>query len=71
MAKFTLTTTEINWLVMALNHDIAFMQDEINQNPDDQILFAVGRATIDARKALRTKLTDIQASDAKMISVIK
>ena len=68
VSKFTLTRTELDWLVSALNHQLANLQEEVD-SADSDIIRNLGRLTIDTRTALRTKLNDIQASNVRTIAI--
>ena len=68
-AKFTLTKTEISWIIMALNHDIAEIQHEVDHATSD-LVYDLGCITLAGRNALKTKLSDIEASDAKIIAIV-
>lgn len=68
----TLTRTEVSWLVMALNHEIAAVQDEIEQadGAHQNLIQALGRHMVETREALKTKLMDVEASKAKTIKIV-
>lgn len=66
--RASLTRTELDWLVMALNHHIADIQKEVD-GAKDVLGVTLGQMAIDGRTNLRTKLTDIIMSGRKTITI--
>ena len=64
----SLTRTELDWCVMALNHDIAAMQAEIDASQDDAVA-SIAKIAIDGRETLRTKLLDIIMNGQKTVAI--
>lgn len=65
----SLTRTELDWCVMALNHDIASIQAEIDAAKGNETIAGIGQMAIESREALRTKLTDIIMSGQKNVAI--
>ena len=70
MRKNELTTTQINWIITALNHEVASIRDEIDHAEDGSPISAIGEILMDERTALVTKLTDMIATGCKIIRLI-
>ena len=70
MRKNEITTTQVNWIITALNHDIASIRDEIDHAEDGSPITAIGEILMDERTALVTKLTDMIANGCKTIRLI-
>ena len=67
--KLTLSDVELNWIIMALTHDIVAIKEEIASS-DADLASWLGENAIDNRDRLITKLTDMKLSGAKRITLI-
>lgn len=66
--KLTLSDVELNWIIMALTHDIVAIKEEIASS-DADLASWLGENAIDNRDRLITKLTDMKLSGAKHITL--
>ena len=64
----SLTFTEIQWIIMALNHDAARLRDEAEAF-EGQGIGAVSELMMEDRKALAQRLGDIVNTGAKSIRI--
>lgn len=69
MTKYQLSRTQIDWLVMALNHHIAEVKAEMDASPDGSPTQALGEIFICGRERLLTTLMDVANSNAKTIYI--
>lgn len=67
--KHYLTKTQLDWLVMALNHHIAEVRAEMDSAPDDSPAQSLGEMFISGRSSLLMTLTDIINGNAKTIGI--
>ena len=67
--KLTLSDVELNWIIMALTHDIVAIKEEVASS-DTDLASWLGENAIDNRDRLITKLTDMKLSGAKRITLI-
>lgn len=67
MGNNELTYTQLDWIVQALNHYVAYVRDEMDKAPDGSPILAFGEIVIDSRSALATKIKDISVSKHKTI----
>ena len=66
--KYYLTQAELNWIVMALQHDIAAMRDECSVTDSDGVR-KLGFMAIENREKLVTRIMDMMSKNAKHIEV--
>ena len=59
MCKVSLSKAEINWIVMALNHDLSALRMDYDSAGDGSPLQALSELAIDNRERLVRKLTDV------------
>lgn len=59
MCKVSLSKAEINWIVMALNHDLSALRTDYDSACDGSPLQSLSELAIDNRERLIRKLTDI------------
>ena len=64
----TLSSTELGWIVQALNHEIVTYRIEIEET-DSDVIKNLGYLAIETRTKLVTKLTDLINSKAKRIEI--
>ena len=67
--KYQLTKTEINWIVMALQHEIAEIKHEMDAAEDGSPVQSLGEIAIGGRESLITKLNDALSENAKIIAI--
>jgi len=70
MPKYTLSTTEIKWIISALNLHIANVKAEMEAVEDGSPIYAIGECVVDGREELVIKLTDIINDKTKQIKII-
>ena len=64
-----LTSTEIAWIVQALNREIVTYRNEIKET-DSDVVKNLGYLVIETRTNLVTKLTDIACGTKKYIEIV-
>ena len=64
-----LTTTELQWIINALNHDIDYTKREMDGASDGAPIQAFGEVIIDGRENLVRKLCDIVKSKTKVVGI--
>lgn len=67
--RYKLSTTELRWIINALNHTIANMKAEMDSASDDSPIQSFGELAVDGRTQLVNKLTDVIQSGAKSIGI--
>ena len=67
--KYQLTLTQVHWIVLALQHHIAEVKQEMDAAPDSAPQQALGELFIEGRERLVTMLTDVLYEKAKTISI--
>ena len=67
MRKHRLSTTELNWIINALNHDIDYTKKEMDVAADGAPIQAFGEVMIEGRENLVRKITDIIKSNVKTV----
>jgi len=67
--KWYLTNAELNWIVLALNHEIASLRYDAD-NTDSDLVRKLGRRSAEGREELVTKITDFMSANAKRIEII-
>lgn len=68
--KPTISSTEIRWMVNALQHRIAATRDEMDKAVEGSPVWSIGELQIANYSALVTKLMDIEQSDCKSVRII-
>ena len=63
-----LSTTELGWIVQALNHEIVTYRIEIEET-DSDVVKNLSYLAIETRTKLVTKLTDLINSNAKRVEI--
>ena len=66
---YTLSRTEMNWIIMALNHDIAALHEERGHMYDDQ-MDKLADLAISNHERLVTKLMDAQNDNVTNIALV-
>lgn len=69
MRKHRLSTTELNWIINALNHDIDYTKNEMDGAADGAPIQAFGEVIIEGRESLVRKITDIIKSNVKTVGI--
>ena len=64
-----LTTTQLQWIEQALNHEIASYQQE-SESTDSELVRNLSAMAVESRTTLRTIISDIIHSNAKRIEVV-
>ena len=67
--KHSLTTTELNWIINALNHDIDFTKKEMDVASDGAPIQAFGEVIIQGRENLVRKISDIIKGNVKVVGI--
>jgi len=67
---YKLTRTQIGWIVLALQHEVANCKAEMDAAEDGSPLQALGEIVVESRENLITLLNDIQHSGAKRITIV-
>ena len=67
-SRWCLSQTELNWIVLALNHDIATLRSEA-EHSDSDVVRSIGFTAIESREKLVTKITDMMDANVKKIDV--
>jgi hypothetical protein len=70
MTTNTLSYAELNWMVLALNHELVDLKREYDAAPEGSALESLAEMAIESRKNLVTKLTDFQHNRVKRITVL-
>ena len=66
---YKLTKTQIGWIVLALQHEIANCKSEMEAAEDGSPIQALGEIVVEGREHLVTVLNDIVYSGAKRITI--
>ncbi len=69
MQKIRISTTELQWIMNALNHHIADVKAEMEAASDDSPIQSFGELAVEGRVALVNKITDIIKSGAKSVGI--
>lgn len=69
--KTKLTSTEIKWIVNALNQDMVVTKNEMDFSEESSPVWALGELHLENIRSLKTKLMDFLESDSKTIYVQK
>lgn len=69
MTRHQLTRTQLDWLVMALNHHIAEVKAEMDVAPDGSPTQALGEIFIQGREHVINILADVINDGSKTISI--
>lgn len=67
--KYSMTRTELKWIVSALNHTIADIRSEMEAVDDNSPIYALGEVEVEGRQRLVTLIEDVIYSGAKSISI--
>lgn len=67
--NYNLTTTEIQWIIFALQHDIARTMEDMSHAEDGSPIYAIGETVIAGRERLITKLRDVIDDRARRIEI--
>lgn len=67
--KFAITTTQLEWIVQALHHDIAGYMDDVERT-DSELVRSLGNIAIENRESLVTSIMDMLKMNVKRIEVI-
>lgn len=65
----SLTRTQLDWAVLALQHEIVRVREEMDAADDCSPTVALGECIIESRQELIRKLTDIVNGRQKMIAI--
>lgn len=71
MEKNEITLTQVQWIIQALQKDMAAVRDEMEQASDGSPTYALGEIVYEGRQSLVTKLNDIVESGYKTIRIRK
>ena len=69
--KTKMTSTEIKWIVNALNQDMVVTKNEMDFSEENSPVWALGELHLENIQSLKTKLMDFLESDNKTIYVQK
>ena len=69
MTRHQLTRTQLDWLVMALNHHIAEVKAEMDASPDGSPTQSLGEIFIQGREHVISILADVINDGSKTISI--
>ena len=69
MAKYQLSRTQLDWIVMALNHDIGEVKREMENSSDGSPIQSIGELFIEGRQNVIRILSDVIHSKAKTIEI--
>lgn len=69
MGRYRISTTELNWIINALNHDIDYTKKEMDSASDGAPIQAFGEVIIEGRESLVRKISDIIKSNVKTVGI--
>lgn len=69
MKKNQLTYTQLEWIVLALQHHMAEVRNEMDSASDGSPIQSLGEIFLEGRQNLVTTLTDMMYKKAKTISL--
>ena len=67
--KFKLTTTQLKWIISALQHDIVTCRKEMEEADDGSPIQSLGELFIDGRESLIAMLNDVIHMDVNKILI--
>lgn len=65
-----ISTTELRWIINALNHNIAYVKAEMDAAGDGSPIQSFGELVVDGREALVNRIVDMIETKAKIIKII-
>ena len=69
-SMYAFSTTELKWIINALNLYTANVKAEMEEASDDSPIQAIGECVLQGREGLVLKITDIIESGAKTVKII-
>ena len=66
----TITTTQIQWIVQALNHQLGDVRQEMDAADDDSPIQSLGEMMLESRTSLVNRLNDIVNAGYKTVRII-
>ena len=66
----TITTTQIQWIVQALNHQLGDVRQEMDAADDDSPIQSLGEMMLESRTSLVNGLNDIVNAGYKTVRII-
>jgi len=69
--KTNLTSTEIKWIIDALNQSMVVTKNEMDFSEENSPVWALGELRLNNLQSLKTKLMDFLGSNSKTIYVQK
>ena len=69
MERNEITTTQMQWIIRALQKEMGMIRDEMDQSHDGSPTYALGEIALCGRENLVTKLNDIVESGYKTIRI--
>lgn len=64
-----LSRTQINWIVMALRHDIERIKQEMDAAEDASPVYSLGEVAVEGRQRLVDMLSDVANGNFKKITI--